>query len=530
MLKVSDLAVSFAGNPVVAGINFSLMPGEILGFVGESGSGKSVTALALMGLLPPNAHIDSGTALFNTGKEEIDLFNIDDESHRRIRGHGIAMIFQEPQTSLNPSMHCGTQIREAVELHSVLRGERAKERCLQLLAEMQLPNPEKIYSSYPHQLSGGQKQRVMIAMALAGNPRVLIADEPTTALDVTVQKSILQLLKDIRQRHQIGIIFITHDLAVVSEVADRVMVMQQGQLVEQGSVKSIFNNPRHPYTCRLIEFRKRINRPVDETGVDTTGAEPIFRVSSINVEYGSNRWFKNGFRAISNVSFNLFKGETLGLVGESGSGKSTLGRTLLKLIDTQSGAIYYQGNPLNRIKGSNLLSFRREVQLIFQDPYSSLNPRLTIGQALMEPFIYHRLGGKKDALKAVEELLQKVNLPVDSMNRYPHEFSGGQRQRIVIARALALNPKILVCDEILSALDVSTQAQMLDLLQELKNERGLTYLFISHDLSVVRSICSRVIVLNRGRIEEQGPAEEIFSKPQSVYTQLLINSIPGKSF
>lgn len=529
MLKVSDLSVSFAGNPVVTGINFRLMPGEILGFVGESGSGKSVTALALMGLLPPNARIDSGTALFDTGKGEVDLFNIDDESHRRIRGHGIAMIFQEPQTNLNPSMRCGTQILEAVELHSGLSGEKAKERCLQLLAEMQLPNPEKIYSSYPHQLSGGQKQRVMIAMALAGNPCILIADEPTTALDVTVQKSILQLLKDIRQRHQIGIIFITHDLAVISEVADRVMVMQQGQLVEQGSVKSIFNTPRHPYTCRLIEFRKRINQPVAETGVNTTGAEPIFRVSSINVEYGSNSWFKNGFRAISNVSFNLFKGETLGLVGESGSGKSTLGRTLLKLIDTQSGTIDYQGEPLNRLKGSNLLSFRREVQLIFQDPYSSLNPRLTIGQALMEPFIYHRLGGKKDARKAVEDLLQKVNLPVDSMNRYPHEFSGGQRQRIVIARALVLNPKILVCDEILSALDVSTQAQMLDLLKELKDERGLTYLFISHDLSVVRSICSRVIVLNRGRIEEQGPAEEIFNSPKSVYTQLLINSIPGKS-
>lgn len=529
MLKVSDLAVSFAGNPVVAGINFSLMPGEILGFVGESGSGKSVTALALMGLLPPNAHIDSGTALFDTGKGEVDLFNIDDESHRRIRGHGIAMIFQEPHTSLNPSMHCGAQIREAVELHSGLRGKMAKEQCLQLLTEMQLPNPEKIYSSYPHQLSGGQKQRVMIAMALAGNPRILIADEPTTALDVTVQKGILQLLKDILQRHQIGIIFISHDLAVISEVADRVMVMQQGQLVEQGSVEAIFNNPRHPYTCRLIEFRKRINRPVDETTVNSTEGVPIFRVSSINVEYGSKNWFKNGFRAISNVSFNLFKGETLGLVGESGSGKSTIGRTLLKLIDTQSGAIVYQGNPLNALRGGKLLSFRREVQLIFQDPYSSLNPRLTIGQALMEPYIYHRLGRKKDARKAVEELLQKVNLPVDSMNRYPHEFSGGQRQRIVIARALVLNPKILVCDEILSALDVSTQAQMLDLLQELKNEMGLTYLFISHDLSVVRSICSRVIVLKRGRIEEQGPTEEIFSSPKSVYTQLLINSIPGKS-
>jgi peptide/nickel transport system ATP-binding protein len=528
MLKVSDLTVSFSGNPVVSGISFSLMPGEILGFVGESGSGKSVTSLALMGLLPPNARIVTGKAIFDTGKGEVDLFSIDDESHRRVRGHGIAMIFQEPQTSLNPSMVCGKQILEAVELHTGLRGGKAMERCLQLLAEMQLPDPAKVYHSYPHQLSGGQKQRVMIAMALAGNPRILIADEPTTALDVTVQKSILQLLKGIRQRHQIGIIFITHDLAVVSEVADRAMVMQQGQLVEQGSVEAIFKNPQHPYTRRLIEYRKRINQPVEEND-SAVKAEPIFRVSSINVEYPSNSWFKKGFRAISDVSFTLFKGETLGLVGESGSGKSTLGRTLLKLIDSQSGTIDYQGKPLNTLKRNDLLNFRREVQLIFQDPYSSLNPRLTIGQALMEPFIYHRLGGKKDARKAVEELLQKVNLPVYSMNRYPHEFSGGQRQRIVIARALVLNPKILICDEILSALDVSTQAQMLDLLQELKKGMGLTYLFISHDLSVVRSICSRVIVLNRGRIEEQGPAEVIFSRPQGAYTQLLIDAIPGKT-
>ncbi|MEJ5316099.1 MAG: ABC transporter ATP-binding protein [Tenuifilum sp.] len=529
MLKISDLTVSFSGNPVVSGINFSLMPGEILGFVGESGSGKSVTSLALMGLLPPNAKVEGGSALFSTENGQVDLLKVDSKTHRQIRGQGIAMIFQEPQTSLNPSMICGKQISEAVELHTNLRGAKAKERCLQLLAEMQLTDPAKVYSSYPHQLSGGQKQRVMIAMALAGNPRILIADEPTTALDVTVQKSILQLLKDIRQRHQIGIIFITHDLSVVAEVADRIMVMQQGQIVEQGTVTEIFNNPTHPYTRRLIEFRKRINQPINATAGVTNEPEPIFRVNSINVEYGSNSWFKRGFKAISNVSFTLFKGETLGLVGESGSGKSTLGRTLLKLIETQSGTIEYNGKPLSSLKGSNLLNFRREVQLIFQDPYSSLNPRLTIGQALMEPFIYHGLGGKREARKAVEELLQMVSLPADSINRYPHEFSGGQRQRIVIARALVLKPKILVCDEILSALDVSTQAQMLDLLQELKKGMGLTYLFISHDLSVVRSICSRVIVLNRGSIEEQGPAEEIFSRPQSVYTQLLIDAIPGKS-
>ena len=528
MLRVSDLTVSFDRKPVVSGISFSLMPGEILGFVGESGSGKSVTALALMGLLPPNATINSGKAIFDTGNGEVDLIKLDEQAHRRIRGHGIGMIFQEPQTSLNPSMLCGKQIAEAVKLHTGLRGKYVRERCLQLLSEMQLPDPDKVYHSYPHQLSGGQKQRVMIAMALAGNPRILIADEPTTALDVIVQKSILQLLNDVRRKHQVGIIFITHDLAVVAEIADTIMVMQQGRLVEQGSVSQIFGNPQHPYTRRLIEYRKRINQPVDgKEAADEANA--VFCVKSIDVDYQTSSWFKRGFRAISDVSFSIYMGETLGLVGESGSGKSTIGRTLLRLIDTQSGSIEYQGKPLNTLKGTDLLRFRREVQLIFQDPYSSLNPRLTIGQALMEPFTYHGLGNRNEARQAVEELLVKVNLPVDSINRYPHEFSGGQRQRIVIARALILKPKILVCDEILSALDVSTQAQMIDLLQNLKHDMGLTYLFISHDLSVVRSICTRVLVINKGKIEEQGPTDEVFSMPKSNYTKLLIDAIPGRN-
>lgn len=528
MLTVSNLTVSFAGKPVVSGISFNLHPGEILGFVGESGSGKSITSLALMGLLPPNAKIDSGSAFFETGKGKVDLLKVDERSHRRIRGNGIAMIFQEPQTSLNPSMLCGKQILEAVELHTALGGKDAKERCLQLLAEMQLPDPKRIYNSYPHQLSGGQKQRVMIAMALAGNPRVLIADEPTTALDVTVQKSILRLLKDIRHRYQIGIIFITHDLAVVAEVADRVMVMKQGGLVEEGSVSSIFNNPRHPYTRQLIEYRRAISQP--GSGIGNVRAEnSIFSANKLKVVYGSNSWFKKGFNAINSVTFNLFRGETLGLVGESGSGKSTIGRALLRLIEVQRGSIAYLGKPLNKLKGDELIRFRREVQLIFQDPYSSLNPRLTIGQALMEPYVYHRMGNRKQAQRAVEELLQLVNLPAESINRYPHEFSGGQRQRIVIARALMLKPAVLVCDEILSALDVSTQAQMLELLKRLKQEMDLSYIFISHDLSVVRSISTRIIVLNKGLIEEQGSTLEVFERPQSKYTLQLIDAIPGKN-
>lgn len=529
MLRVSDLSIVFGSREVVSDVGFELMPGEILGFVGESGSGKSVTSLALMGLLPPNAKVLKGVALFQTGSTTVNLTEVSEAQHEQLRGRSMAMIFQEPQTSLNPSMTCGKQLLEAVRLHTMAKGKQAKARCLELLAEMQLPDPKKIFRSYPHQLSGGQKQRVMIAMALAGNPKLLIADEPTTALDVTVQKGILQLLKEIRNKHNIGIIFISHDLAVISEVADWVMVMQQGRLVEHGSVSQILQNPKHPYTKQLIDFREKLSKTSVKTFV-SDDFKPIFTVSSAMVEYESPGWFSKGFVALKNISFTLFNGETLGLVGESGSGKSTIGRTLLKLIDAKSGLIEYEGMALNTLSGKWLQRFRREVQLIFQDPYSSLNPRLTIGQTLMEPFLYHRLGGKTMALDAALQLLHTVNLPSDSLNRYPHEFSGGQRQRIVIARALMLKPKVLVCDEILSALDVSTQSQMLDLLQQLKEQLGLTYLFISHDLSIVRSICNRVIVLRNGYIEEEGAVEQVFNNPQSHYTKQLVDAIPGKNF
>ncbi|HSA05359.1 MAG TPA: ABC transporter ATP-binding protein, partial [Tenuifilaceae bacterium] len=461
----------------------------------------------------------------------VDLVKISDEEHRQLRGKDIAMIFQEPHTSLNPSMRCGKQLLEAVELNSGFKGKAAENRCMELLSEMQLPDPLKIYKSYPHQLSGGQKQRVMIAIALAGNPKLLIADEPTTALDVTVQKSILSLLKDIRNRYQMGIIFISHDLSVIEEVADKVIVMKLGEIVESGKAKEIFNLPNHPYTKALINFRKSLNSP--NSSFSTELAKPkIFSVNNLEVLYGKqNKFFKrlsNRFIAVNKVSFDLLEGETLGLVGESGSGKSTIGRSILRLIKKNSGNILYNGKPLENFTRNEMLNFRREVQLIFQDPYSSLNPRLTVGQALMEPMLYHGLVNKtEEAKQIVLNLLDKVKLPESSFYRYPHEFSGGQRQRIVIARALTLQPKVLICDEIISALDVAIQAQILELLDELKRDFNLTYLFISHDLGVVRHISDRVIVLQHGNIVELGPVNEIFDRPQSDYTKNLIDSVPG---
>ena len=532
MLSVENLTVAFGSNEVVKGISFHLNSGEILGIVGESGSGKSISSLCIMGLLPNNAVVKSGSVLFKKDDaNSVDLVRITNEEHRQLRGKDIAMIFQEPHTSLNPSMRCGKQLLEAVELNSGFKGKAAENRCMELLSEMQLPDPQKIYKSYPHQLSGGQKQRVMIAIALAGNPKLLIADEPTTALDVTVQKSILSLLKDIRKRYQMGIIFISHDLSVIEEVADKVIVMKLGEIVESGKAKEIFNLPNHPYTKALINFRKSLNSP--NSSFSTELAKPkIFSVNNLEVLYGKqNKFFKrlsNRFIAVNKVSFDLLEGETLGLVGESGSGKSTIGRSILRLIKKNSGNILYNGKPIENFTRTEMLNFRREVQLIFQDPYSSLNPRLTVGQALMEPMLYHGLVNKtEEAKQIVLNLLDKVKLPESSFYRYPHEFSGGQRQRIVIARALTLQPKVLICDEIISALDVAIQAQILELLYELKKDFNLTYLFISHDLGVVRHISDRVIVLQHGNIIELGPVNEIFDRPQSDYTKNLIDSVPG---
>ncbi len=554
MLKVETLSIKFGNINVLNQVSFSLGKGEILGVVGESGSGKSITSLSLMGLLPPQAIVESGSAEFtlNSG-HTINLLSLDEKKFQTIRGKHIAMIFQEPQTCLNPSMRCGKQLLEAVLLNSDQKGKAAKKRCIDLLLEMQLPNPEKVYSSYPHQLSGGQKQRVMIAMALSGNPELLIADEPTTALDVTVQKGLLLLLKSLREKYQMGMIFISHDLGLVSEIADSVIVLQYGKIVEQGSVTQIFQSPQNPYTKGLLASRPPLDKKPyrlltvedfinGKTSVDKTPniiSRPsihgnlLYSAKNIVTSFiiKKNLWGKpiKQFKAVDNVSLELFEGEVLGIVGESGSGKTTLGRTLLYLIQNQSGTITYKGVELNRMNRHLRLQFRKEVQLIFQDPYSSLNPRKTVGQAISEPLRVHRTcRNERDIKIKVLDLLDKVALPQESFFKYPHEFSGGQRQRIVIARALAVNPKVIICDEIVSALDVSVQAQVLNLLKDLKEQLNLTLLFISHDLSVVKYISDRILVLKNGILVEMGSSDEIFNHPKTEYTKNLIDSIPGR--
>ena len=553
MLKVENLTVKFGNISVLKEVSFSLKKGEILGVVGESGSGKSITSLSLMGLLPPQASIENGSAqiLLNSG-ESLNLLSLDEKKFQTIRGKHLAMIFQEPQTCLNPSMRCGKQLLEAILLNTKFKGSAAKKRCIELLVEMQLPNPEKVYSSYPHQLSGGQKQRVMIAMALSGNPELLIADEPTTALDVTVQKGLLILLKSLRDKYQMGMIFISHDLGLIKEIADRVIVLQHGKIVEQGLVKQIFETPQNPYTKGLLACRPPItykphrlitvedftggNSRIVESKPNTpsTSIKDILLYSAKNVvttfTIQKNLWGKSTkqFKAVDNVCLELFEGETLGVVGESGSGKTTLGRTLLHLIKSQSGTITYKGVNISQMDKKLNPQFRRDVQLIFQDPYSSLNPRKTIGQTISEPLKVHGICRNKEERKTkVLDLLSQVALSSDSYYRYPHEFSGGQRQRIVIARALAVNPKVIICDEIVSALDVSVQAQVLNLLKDLKEQLNLTLLFISHDLAVVKYISDRIIVLKNGSLVESGVSEEIFNHPKTEYTKNLINSIPG---
>jgi len=484
----------------------------------------------------------------------MDLINADENSIRQIRGSKIAMIFQEPMTSLNPVMTCGKQVMEALLIHKEISQLEAKQRTIGWFEKVKLPEPDKIFKKYPHELSGGQKQRVMIAMAMCCNPSLLICDEPTTALDVTVQKTILQLIKELQQQQNMGVIFITHDLGVVAEIADRVAIMYKGEIVEESTVKNIFENSTHPYTKALIACRPALHPKKErlptvsdflekqkgkmKTGTETANfnfqisTRPLITVENLVVQFpgktnllGKTKTF---FTAVNDVSFEIFKGETLGLVGESGCGKTSLGRALLRLIEPSSGNIFYNDEQITGLPKEQLKNFRKQVQLVFQDPYSSLNPRLTIGDAIAEPIkvrnIEHDIRERK---KKVASLLERVNLPSNVINRYPHEFSGGQRQRIVIARALAMNPGFLVCDESVSALDVSVQAQVLNLLNDLKKDLGLTMLFISHDLSVVRYMCDRIMVMNRGKIIESGPAEEVYHHPQSRYTKELIDAIPN---
>lgn len=561
LLSIENLSVDFVTEQqtthAIKNISLQVKRGEILAIVGESGSGKSVTSLSILQLLPkPPAKFTSGKIIFHDGETSIDLISADQNSIRQIRGSKIAMIFQEPMTSLNPVMTCGKQVMEALLIHKKISQQQAKQATIDWFEKVKLPEPEKTFKKYPHELSGGQKQRVMIAMAMCCNPSLLICDEPTTALDVTVQKTILQLIKELQQQQNMGVIFITHDLGVVAEIADRVAIMYKGEIVEENTVKNIFERSTHPYTKALIACRPALHskderlptvsdflehkseagseNPEIQTvsGKRQMANEPLIKVENLVVQFpGKTNLLgkaKTFFTAVDDVSFEIFEGETLGLVGESGCGKTSLGRAVLRLIEPSSGKIFYADEEITNVSKEQLKNFRKQVQLVFQDPYSSLNPRLTVGDAIAEPMKLRNIEQDiRERKKKVASLLDRVNLPSNVINRYPHEFSGGQRQRIVIARALAMNPGFLVCDESVSALDVSVQAQVLNLLNDLKKDLGLTMLFISHDLSVVRYMCDRIMVMNKGKIIESGPAEEVYNHPQSRYTKQLIDAIPN---
>ena len=541
-------------NPVLSSVSFSLQRGETLGIVGESGSGKSVTALSIMQLLSERiSKITEGGIYFGerrTENGEINNYTLKPDSIKAplvgrgslytnitkvpekflqgIRGNRIAMIFQEPMTSLNPVMKCGKQIDEALLLHTNLSKKEAKQKTIELLKDVQLPEPEKVFHKYPHELSGGQKQRVMIAMAMSCNPDILIADEPTTALDVTVQKNIMELLKQLQEKYGMSIIFISHDLGVVAQIARRVLVMYKGEIVEQGDVQTIFKNPQHPYTKSLLECRKRLD---ERRNSEENNNNTLFKIQNLNKFYEIRKTHlfekQNYFQALENINLEIYEGETLGLVGESGCGKTTLGRTMLRLIEPNSGNIFYKGINVRMLSDRALRAVRKDLQIILQDPYSSLNQRLTIGQMLLEPMKVHRIfNHTHERKKRAIELLERVGLEEAHLHRYPHEFSGGQRQRIAIARALTVNPKCIVCDESVSALDVSVQAQVLNLLNDLKQEFQLTYLFISHDLSVVRYMSDRIAVMQQGKIVELSDSEAIYNNPQTEYTRRLIEAIP----
>lgn len=636
ILEVQNLVTEFATEDgsvkAVDNISFTLNPGETIGIVGESGSGKSVTSLSIMRLVQtPAGKISGGQIIFDNGDKKTDLLTLPENQMRRIRGNDIAMIFQEPMTSLNPVYTCGEQVMEAILQHrkfpeisrmtnffqwcfkvflrvfpfALLIGiwfvpiagmwqtlialvglvatfidlqdfyltakqREAKEITLDLFAQTELPNPERIFKSYPHQLSGGQKQRVMIAMAMSCDPKILIADEPTTALDVTIQKTILDLMKKLQAKHNMGIIFISHDLGVIAELADKVMVMYKGKIVEQGRVYDLFKNPQHPYTKGLLACRPRLDvrlkklpvvgdfmvsdeqENIMESGYKVTDLVNKYKISSQERESQLQdlfsrqpilqvrnlcKWYPQGknmmgkttswVKAVDDVSFDVYEGETLGLVGESGCGKTTLGRALIRLIEPTSGKVFYKGQELGGISTSEMRGLRKDLQIIFQDPYSSLNPRMTIGEAIMEPMRVHGILKNETARKnRVVEILERVNMKPGHFGRYPHEFSGGQRQRICIARSIALQPKFIICDESVSALDVSVQAQVLNLLNELKRDFNFTYIFISHDLSVVKFMSDRMLVMSAGKIEEMDIAEKIYDNPQKEYTRKLIEAIP----
>ncbi len=555
MLSVDKLGISFVSNDtttkVVHDINFELGKNEILGIVGESGSGKSVSSLAILGLLPKKTAILEGEILF----ENENIIDFTETQFRTIRGNVISMIFQEPMTSLNPSLTCGYQVLEILQQHTSISKKQARAQVIELFEKVKLPRVETIFHQYPHELSGGQKQRVMIAMAIACKPKILIADEPTTALDVTVQNDIIELLKELQQETKMSIIFISHDLSLVSQIADRVVVMYQGTIVEQGTTFEIFKTPAHDYTKALINSKpsldkrlvqlptvadfldQSINTAVISKNERTIAHEkmyarpPLLEVQNLKTYFNTDSsWFsakKDPIKAVDGVSLRIYEGETLGLVGESGCGKTTFGRTIIHLENATEGTILYRGNDISKLSKSDLKKLRKEIQIIFQDPFSSLNPRIPVGKSILEPMKVHGLyASDAERKEKVFEILEKVGLDTLSYNRYPHEFSGGQRQRIGIARTIALQPKLIICDESVSALDVSVQAQVLNLLNALKKDFGFTYIFISHDLAVVKYMADQLVVMNKGKVEEMGDADVIYETPKTSYTQKLIGAIP----
>jgi len=573
ILSINQLQIDFKNDEglvtAVKDVSLELLQGETLGIVGESGSGKSVTALAIMGLLAQTGKVTGGEIWLNLDGAPVNLLKCSAEQIRLYRGDRLAMIFQEPMTSLNPLFSCGYQLVETIQLHQKLSPDASKSRAIELLGEVLLPDPAQIFNRYPHELSGGQLQRVMIAIAISCNPLILIADEPTTALDVTIQAEILDLLKKLQSQRRMSILFITHDLGVIAQIADRVAVMYRGEIVEYGSKSDIFQQPQHPYTKGLIACRPQMDRRLrllptigDFMEISATGAatsksseliseivtvseieqrlqtlhakEPILKVKNLRVEFplrGVWGMTKRYTVAVNDISFEVYAGETLGLVGESGCGKTTMGKAILQLIKPTSGEIWFEGKNVLSFNRREMQRLRRDMQIVFQDPFGSLNPRMSVGDAIAEPLEIHsfynnRRNSSTERRERVMYLLKRVGLDKSAYRRYPHEFSGGQRQRICIARALALSPSLIVADESVSALDVSVQAQVLNLLKELQTELELTYIFISHDLSVVKFMSDRIMVMNKGKIEEINNSEAICTNPQQEYTRKLINSIP----
>lgn len=557
LLSVKDLCVDFQTPEglvrAVNNVSFDIPQGKTVGLVGESGSGKSVTSLAVMGLIPnPPGRISQGEILFE-GK---NLVGMSENELRDIRGNDISMIFQEPMTSLNPVMKVGAQIAETLRLHTDLRGKELWEKSVDLMNQVGIPDPVRKSHAYPHEMSGGQKQRVMIAMAMACQPKLLICDEPTTALDVTIQKQVLELMFDLQDQYGMSMLFITHDLAVIADIADDVVVMYRSNIVEKSNTKKIFTAAGHPYTKGLLSCRpsldhnparlltvsdfmteegEEIEVPAEKLAIgekqEHTGGDVLLEVKNLKTYFpikgGFFRKTVDHVKAVDDVSFTLKKGRTLGLVGESGCGKTTLGRTIIRLIEPTAGQVFYDGINVTDLSSEEMRKLRSRMQIIFQDPYSSLNSRMTIEQILMEPMRLHNIGSsRKERIDKAKWLMEKVGLHAYQLSRYPHEFSGGQRQRICIARALTLNPEFIICDESVSALDVSVQAQVLNLLLDLQDELGLTYIFISHDLSVVNFFSDDVAVMNNGKIVEMGSASKVYHQPEMEYTQQLLAAIP----